>query len=190
MESNKTRCTWVDERHQIYIDYHDQEWGIPLHHDVKLFEALVLDGAQAGLSWLTILKRRVGYRKAFDNFDFHKVARYDDSKVQELLNDVGIIRNRLKIKSAINNAKVFIEIRKEFGSFDSYIWKYVDNKPIVNHYTTENELPSKTALSDAISKDLKDRGMSFVGSTIIYAMMQAIGMVNDHTVGCFCREES
>ncbi len=165
--------------------YHDNEWGVPLHDDNRLFETIVLDGAQAGLSWKTILNKRENYRKAFDNFDVKKVAKYDEKKVEELLQNEGIVRNKLKIASAIRNAKVFIEIQKEFGSFDNYIWAFVDNKSIKNHRKTIKDFPAKTELSDTISKDLKKRGMNFVGSTIIYAVMQAIGMVNDHMVGCF-----
>jgi len=182
----KKRCAWVEGQEQIYIDYHDTEWGIPVHGDRKLFGMLILEGAQAGLSWITILKRRVGYRKAFDNFDVEKVAGYNEAKIEKLLSDEGIIRNRLKINSAIKNAKVFIEIQKEFGSFDKYIWEFVNNKPIRNKFKSANEIPAKTELSDVISKDLKNRGMNFVGPTIVYAYMQAIGVVNDHEVDCFC----
>ncbi|MCF7919928.1 MAG: DNA-3-methyladenine glycosylase I [Candidatus Cloacimonetes bacterium] len=178
------RCEWVQNAPEIYIKYHDEEWGVPLHDDTKLFELLVLEGAQAGLSWLTVLKKRENYRQAFDNFDYEKIADYDDYKILELLNNEGIIRNRLKIRSAIRNAKVFIKIREEFGSFDNYIWAYVDYKPIQNNITAMNQIPAKTELSDKISKDLKKRGMNFIGSTIIYAFMQSIGMVNDHEVTC------
>jgi len=179
------RCTWVKPENKIYLEYHDDEWGVPVHDDQKLFEMLVLEGAQAGLSWETVLKKRQNYRKEFDSFDPQKVARYDEVKQSELLQNAGIIRNRLKIKSAIQNASVFLEIQQEYGSFDGYIWNFVDNEPIQNKFKSMSELPAKTELSDMISKDLKKRGMNFVGSTIIYAFMQAIGMVNDHEVSCF-----
>jgi len=165
--------------------YHDKEWGVPIHDDKKLFELLILEGAQAGLSWSTVLKKRENYRKAFDNFDYKKVAKYGEKKVAELLGNEGIIRNRLKIKAAITNAQVYIQIRKEFGSFDKYIWSFSNHKPIVNSFKSLRDIPAKTELSDKISKDLKKRGMSFVGSTIIYAYMQSIGMVNDHEISCF-----
>ena len=178
------RCGW-SVSDPLYIDYHDREWGVPVHDDRKLFEFLILEGAQAGLSWLTILKRREGYRKAFAQFDVKKIARYDDADVRRLLADRGIIRNRLKIASAINNARAFLEVQREFGSFDSYIWKFVGGRPLVNHFKTMRELPAGTALSDQISADLRNRSFSFVGSTIVYAHMQATGMVNDHLVSCF-----
>lgn len=184
----KIRCNWSNKT-KIYQDYHDFEWGVPGHNDQKLFEAIVLDGAQAGLSWETILNKRENYREAFDNFDVEKVCRYDQTKVEELMQNAGIIRNRLKINSAITNAKAFMEIQKEFGSFDRFLWDYVDGKPIQNHWKTLAEVPAKTEISDRISKELKKRGFKFVGSTIIYAFMQAIGMVNDHTVECFRHEE-
>ena len=180
------RCAWVTDD-EIYKKYHDEEWGRPVHDDRKLFEFLVLEGAQAGLSWLTVLKKREHYKKVFDGFNPEKVANYDDKKIQALLNDAGIIRNKLKINSAVRNAKVFLKIQQEFGSFDAYIWGFVAGKPILNHFKTIEEVPAKTALSDRISKDLQKRGMNFVGSTIVYAYMQAIGMVNDHTLDCFCR---
>ena len=183
------RCEWCLNGGEIYINYHDTEWGVPVHDDRRLFEKIVLEGAQAGLSWITILKRRENYRRAFDDFDFEKVAKYDENKINELLQDKGIIRNRLKIRSAINNAKVFIDIRKEYGSFDKYIWGFVDFKPIDNEIRTIEDIPVTSKISDAISKDLKKRGMSFVGSTIIYAMMQSIGMVNDHLLSCFRHNE-
>lgn len=183
--SMKKRCGWVDLNNDLYVKYHDQEWGVPLHDDNKLFEALILDGAQAGLSWSTILNKRENYRKAYDNFDPKKVAKYDEKKISDLLQDKGIVRNRLKVRSSIKNAQVFLEIQKEFGNFDKYLWSFVDYKPLKNSFQKLNELPAKTELSDKISKDLKKRGMSFVGSTIIYAMMQAIGMVNDHQTDCF-----
>jgi DNA-3-methyladenine glycosylase I len=178
------RCPWpgTDE---MYLKYHDEEWGVPVHVDQKHFEFLILEGAQAGLSWSTILKRRENYRKAYDNFDPAKVAKYDDAKVAELLANAGIIRNRKKIESSINNAKLFLEVQKEFGSFDNYIWSFVDHKPVINSWKALSEIPAKTELSDRISKDLKKRSFSFVGSTIIYAHIQAIGLVNDHLVSCF-----
>lgn len=179
------RCEWVPVNNKLYIDYHDKEWGVPLHNDKKLFELLILEGAQAGLSWLTILKKRENYRRAFDDFDFEKVARYDAKKEEELLQDKGIIRNRLKIKSAIRNARVFIEIRKEFGTFDNYIWGFVEGKQIKNKFKSWKDIPVRTDVSDKMSRDLQKRGMNFVGSTIIYAFMQASGMINDHEVGCF-----
>lgn len=179
------RCSWVSPDNKLYKDYHDNEWGMPLHNDRKLFELIILEGAQAGLSWLTILKKRENYREAFDNFNIKKVASYKEDKIEELLQNEGIIRNKLKIRSAIRNAKIFIEIQKEFGSFDKYIWAFVNNKPIKNEWKTWQEIPASTELSDTISKDLKKRGMNFVGSTIIYAYMQAIGMVNDHEITCF-----
>lgn len=180
----KTRCNWSNKT-KIYQDYHDFEWGVPIHDDRKLFEAIILDGAQAGLSWETILNKRENYRKAFDYFDVKKVSQYDQDKIDELLQNSGIIRNRLKISSAITNAKAFLEIQKEFGSFDKFLWDFVDGKPIQNHWKTITEVPATTELSDKISKELKKKGFKFVGSTIIYAFMQAIGMVNDHTVDCF-----
>ena len=179
-----TRCPW-GASDPLYLGYHDEEWGVPLHDDRRLFEMLVLEGAQAGLSWLTILKRRDAYRRAFDRFDPRQVARYDDTAVARLLADDGIIRNRLKIKAAVTNARAFLDVQREFGSFDSYIWNFVDGRPIQNAWTTPAEVPARTPLSDALSKDLKARGFSFVGSTICYAHMQATGMVNDHVVGCF-----
>ena len=180
----KKRCEWSTSE-QIYIDYHDKEWGVPVYDDRQLFEMIILDGAQAGLSWLTILKKRDNYRKVFDNFDAKKVAKYDSKKFDELMNNPGIIRNKLKIKSAIDNAKHFLEVQKEFGSFSNYIWQFVGDKPIVNKWKTLKEIPAKTKESDEMSKDLKKRGFKFVGSTICYAFMQAAGMVNDHTMDCF-----
>jgi len=179
------RCTWVDSENKIYLDYHDKEWGVPVHDDRKLFEMLVLEGAQAGLSWEIVLKKRESYRKAFDDFDPEKVARYDQTKQTELLQNKEIIRNRLKIRSAIQNAGVFLEIQKEFGSFDAYVWNFVDDKQVQNRFSSIKELPAKTESSDVISKDLKKRGMNVVGPTIIYAFMQAVGMVNDHEISCF-----
>jgi len=180
----KIRCAWptVDP---LMVKYHDREWGVPVHNDKKLYEFLLLEGFQAGLSWATILKKRENFRKAFDNFDFNKVASYNKHKINSLMKDAGIIRNKLKIESAITNAKAFIEVRKQFGTFDKYIWGFVNNKPIVNNFKSLSDLPASTKLSDLISKDLKKRGFRFVGSTIIYAHMQATGMVNDHTTDCF-----
>ena len=185
----KKRCHWCVNGGEIYLDYHDTEWGVPVHDDRHFFEHIVLEGAQAGLSWITILKRRENYRKAFDNFDVKKVAKYGEKKIEELVQDPGIIRNRLKIKSAINNAKVFIAIQNEFGSFDKYFWSFTDGKIIDNKIKTMRDIPATSELSDTISKDLKKRGMSFIGSTIIYAMMQSVGMVNDHEMTCFRYKE-
>ena len=181
---DKTRCAWGTEEIRM-TQYHDTVWGVPQHDDRTLFEFLVLEGAQAGLSWSTVLKKQTSYQKAFDNFDPKKVAAYSDTKIKELLENEGIIRNKLKINSAIRNAKVFLETQKEFGSFDAYIWGFAEKKPIKNHFKNMSELPATTGLSDVISKDLKKRGMNFVGSTIIYAFMQAIGIVNDHEKTCF-----
>jgi len=177
------RCWWC-EGDELYEKYHDDIWGKPVHDDCELFEFLILEGAQAGLSWITVLRRKENYKKAFDNFDINTVASYDDEKVEALMQDAGIIRNRLKIKSAIKNAKGVIEIQKEFGSFNEYLWRYVNHQPIINHFETKEEVPAETELSKKISKDLKKRGFSFVGPTIIYAYMQAIGMVNDHLNTC------
>lgn len=186
IEKEPKRCEWCSNN-KLYQNYHDTEWGVPKKDDKILFEMLILEGAQAGLSWITILKRRETYRKAFDDFEVQKVAKYTEKEVERLLNDKGIIRNKLKINSAIKNAKVFIEIQKEFGSFSKYIWAYVNHKPIVNHYKNAKELPVTSPLAELISKDLKKRGMSFVGATIMYAFMQSVGMVNDHTLDCFVR---
>ena len=177
------RCEWAKE--EPNISYHDNEWGRPVHDDKKLFEFLILEGAQAGLSWTTILKRRDGYRNAFANFDPKKVAKFDDKKISKLLLDESIIRNRLKITSAVNNAKQFLKIQKEFGSFDKYVWSFINHKPIKNKFKKLSDLPASTPISGKLSKDLKQRGFTFVGPTICYAMMQAIGMVNDHTSNCF-----
>jgi DNA-3-methyladenine glycosylase I len=177
------RCGWALGSEKM-LAYHDAEWGVPVHDDKRQFEFLILEGAQAGLSWSTILNRRLGYRKAFANFDVKKVARFDAEKIASLLQDEGIIRNRLKVKSAVTNAKAFIAVQKEFGSFSAYIWTFVGGKPIVNKWKTMKQIPARSPESDALSKDLKKRGFSFVGSTIIYAHMQATGMVNDHLVGC------
>lgn len=186
---NKTRCPWASDTFDQYIRYHDEEWGIPVHDDRVHFEFLILEGAQAGLSWSTILKKREEYRKVFAGFDPNAVAQFGEKEVEELMGNPGIVRNRLKIQSAIRNAKAFLKIQKEFGSFDSYIWAYTDGKPIRNSFTEMNQVPAQTELSAKISKDLKKRGMNFVGSTIIYAYMQACGLVNDHTTDCFRRSE-
>lgn len=180
----ETRCKWVTDD-PVYIEYHDKEWGVPVHDDRQLFEFLILEGAQAGLSWITILKKRENYRKAFDNFDPEKVALYDEEKVQELIMNEGIIRNRRKIEASIINAKAFLKIKEEFGSFDKYIWQFVGGKPIKNSWNSIAEVPASTKESDEMSKDLKKRGFKFVGSKICYAYMQAVGMVNDHTTDCF-----
>ena len=178
-----TRCAWA--RTALDIAYHDAEWGVPVHDDRTLFEFLILEGAQAGLSWNTILQKRERYRQVFANFEALKVVVYDHEKVAELLADAGIVRNRLKVAAAIVNAECFLEVQKEFGSFDAYLWRFVDGKPIVNHWQDKSQVPTKTHISDALSKDLTKRGFKFVGSTICYAMMQAVGMVNDHTTDCF-----
>jgi len=178
------RCSWAGND-PLYIRYHDREWGVPVHSDRKLFEFLILEGAQAGLSWITVLKKRRAYREAFDNFDFNKVSRYNDAKVRRLLGNPGIIRNELKLRSAVNNARAFIEVRREFGTFNRYIWSFNGNKAIQNEWKTMKNIPARTELSDMISKDLKNRGFTFVGSTITYAHMQATGMVNDHLTSCF-----
>jgi len=183
----KNRCQWAQDPQ--FHQYHDREWGVPVHDDPTHFEFLLLEGAQAGLSWATILKRRQGYRQAFANFDPEKVARYDDDDFERLINDSNIIRNKLKIHSAINNAKRFLEVQKEFGDFDTYIWQFVGNNPIINSWEHMSQIPTKTKESETLSKDLKKRGFTFVGPTIIYAHMQAVGMVNDHEVSCFCYEE-
>ncbi|MGZ7068604.1 MAG: DNA-3-methyladenine glycosylase I [Methanobacterium sp.] len=187
---NRRRCDWAKESNILDCEYHDNEWGIPIHNEQMLFEMLILEGAQAGLSWSTILKKRKGYRKAFKNFDPNQVALMSDKELELLMNDSEIIRNRLKIFSVRKNAIVFIEIQKEFGSFDKYIWQFVNNKTIVNHHTYFSEIPAENEISNKISKDLKKRGMSFVGTTIIYAFMQAIGMVDDHMTYCFKKSRS
>lgn len=187
MEKELKRCAWCSSD-KIYQDYHDTEWGLPKKDDKTLFEMLILEGAQAGLSWITILKRRENYRKAFANFEVQKVANYTEKDKERLLADKGITRNKLKINSAIKNAKIFIEIQKEFGSFSDYIWAYINHKPIVNHYKNAEELPVTSPLAEQISKDLKKRGMSFVGAIIMYSYMQSVGMVNDHTLDCFLRK--
>ncbi len=182
------RCQWCGDD-QLYVEYHDKEWGVPVHNDKKLFEMLILEGAQAGLSWITILRKRKNYRKALDNFDPVKIAKYDSKKVKELLKNEGIIRNRLKIAATITNAKAFLKVKKEFGSFDKYIRQFFNGKTIINKCKDLKNIPAKTKESDAMSKDLKKRGFKFVGSTICYAFMQAVGMVNDHTTDCFRYKE-
>ncbi len=180
----KIRCQWVNDD-PLYINYHDKEWGVPVKDDRKMFEFLILETFQAGLSWYTILKKRENFREAFDSFNYNKIARYGESKKQELLQNTSIIRNRLKIEAAINNAQRFMEVQKECGSFCNYLWEFVNHKPVRNQWKRMKDVPSKTELSDKISKDLKKRGFKFVGSTTIYAHMQACGMVNDHTTDCF-----
>jgi len=180
----KTRCPWCLKFDQ-YIEYHDKEWGIPVHNDQTHFEFLILEGAQAGLSWSTILKKRDGYRKAFADFDPVKVSRYTPARIEKILQDPGIVRNKLKVNAAVNNAKRFLEVQKEFGSFNKYIWSFVNNKPIINKRRTISEVPATTKESDALSKDLIKRGFKFVGSTVIYAHMQACGLVNDHLIDCW-----
>lgn len=178
------RCSWVSDD-PLYRDYHDQEWGVPLHDDRGLFEFLILEGAQAGLSWITILRKREAYRLAFDQFDPHVVARYDAQKQADLLANPGIIRNRQKIAAAVQNAQAFLEVQAEFGSFDAYLWRFVDGTPIRNQWRSISEVPAQTPLSQALSKDLLKRGFKFVGPTICYAYMQAVGLVNDHVIDCF-----
>ncbi len=184
----KNRCSWCGET-PLYVNYHDTEWGVPVYDDDKLFEFLILETFQAGLSWITVLRKRENFRKAFDNFDYKKIAKYDDNKFEELIQDAGIIRNKLKVKATITNALAFMEIQKEFGSFSKYIWAFVDHKPINNNWKKLDEVPAMTEVSDKLSKDLKKRGFKFVGSTVIYAHMQATGMVNDHIVDCFRYKE-
>jgi len=181
--TNLTRCSWPSD--DLSIRYHDEEWGVPVHDDTTLFEFLILEGAQAGLSWDTILKKRENYRAAFDHFDPRKIARYDKRKLQTLMNNAGIIRNRLKIAAAVKNAKVFLKVQDEFGSFDAYIWQFTGGSPIVNSRRSAKQVPARTPESDALSKEMKKRGFSFVGTTICYAFMQAVGMVNDHWTTCF-----
>jgi DNA-3-methyladenine glycosylase I len=183
------RCPWLDTSKADYVQYHDEEWGVPVYDDQKLFEYLTLESAQAGLSWYTILKRRDGYRKAFENFDVNKVAQFDDAKFEALLVNKDIIRNRLKIKAAINNAQRFIEIQQEFGSFSQYMWGFVDHKTIVNEINTSEDYQATSPESDAFCKDLKKRGFKFIGSTICYAHMQACGMINDHSLSCYKRSQ-
>ncbi|WP_420603870.1 DNA-3-methyladenine glycosylase I [Flagellimonas sp.] len=181
---SKHRCGWC-EGDSLYEDYHDQEWGVPVKDDETLFEFLILETFQAGLSWITVLKKRENFRKAFDDFDYKKIAKYDQAKIEELLDNPGIIRNKLKVNATVSNAQAFIKVQEEFGSFSNYIWGFVDGKPIKNSLKNYKEGPATTPLSDTISKDLKKRGFKFVGSTVIYAQMQATGMVNDHEVSCF-----
>jgi DNA-3-methyladenine glycosylase I len=188
MSQGKTRCSWCLSD-PIYIKYHDEEWGRPIHDDRLLFEFLILEGFQAGLSWLTVLNKRENFRKAFMNFDAKKIAKFDKNKVEELMLDAGIIRNRLKIEAAIINAKLFLEIQKEFGSFDKYIWSFVNEKTVVNKPKSVKELPAKTDLSDVMSKEMGKRGFKFRGSTICYAFMQAVGMVDDHTTDCWRKKK-
>lgn len=178
------RCPWCGSD-ELYVKYHDEEWGVPVHEDKKHFEFLVLESAQAGLNWLTVLKKRENYRTAYDNFDPLKVSLYDDEKLEELMQNSGIIRNRKKIEASINNAKRFLEIQKEFGSFDNYIWGFVDGKSVKNHWNNIKEVPATSELSDKVSKDLKNRGFKFLGTTIVYAHLQATGIINDHLVDCF-----
>jgi DNA-3-methyladenine glycosylase I len=183
------RCDWAGND-ELYIRYHDSEWGVPVYDDRHLFEMLTLEGAQAGLSWITILRKRENYKEAFDNFNVEKISRYNELKIQELLENKGIVRNKLKINSVITNAKLFIKIQEEFGSFSKYIWSFVNEKPIQNKWKKISEVPAKTDLSDKISKELQKRGFKFVGSTIIYSYLQAIGVVNDHLVDCICYEKN
>lgn len=186
---HKIRCAWVDGS-EIYTRYHDEEWGNPTHDDKELFEMFVLESMQAGLSWITILKKREDFRAAFDFFDPNKVAHYDEHKIQELLSNEKIIRNRRKIFAAIHNAGLFLEVQRAYGSFDKMIWEYVDDTPIIGHWKSTSEMPASTPLSDRITNDLKKMGFQFIGSTIIYSFMQSIGMVNDHTTDCFCYKKS
>jgi DNA-3-methyladenine glycosylase I len=187
-ELDEPRCAWCAS-HPLYIQYHDEEWGVPEHDDAKLFEKIILDGAQAGLSWLTILKKREGYRRAFDGFDAARMARYTDRDIARLLGDPGIVRNRLKVHAAIANARAYLKLREDLGSFDRYLWQFVEGSPKRNRWRTLGQLPARTPESDAMSKDLRQRGFKFVGSTICYAFMQAVGMVNDHLVTCFRHRE-
>tara|TARA_B110000495_G_C22758918_1_gene444392 strand:- start:45 stop:617 length:573 start_codon:yes stop_codon:yes gene_type:complete len=182
--TNKKRCNWPKDN-DLYIEYHDTEWGIPIYDDTKIFEFLLLETFQAGLSWITILRKRKNFHTAFDKFNYQKIANYSDEKLEELRLDTGIIRNRLKIKAARTNASAFIEVQKEFGTFSKYIWRFVDGNPIQNNFTSMSKIPTNTPLSDQISDDLKKRGFKFVGSTIVYAHIQAMGMVNDHITDCF-----
>ncbi len=179
------RCEWVDPKNELYVNYHDEEWGVPVKDDRLLFEFLILEGAQAGLSWITILKKREGYREAFANFDANKIATFSEGKIKNLKENPNIVRNELKIRATITNAKCFLAVQKEFGSFSNYLWAFVDGQPIINHWETIDQVPATSPISDLLSKDLKKRGFKFVGSTIIYAFMQAVGMVNDHVTSCF-----
>lgn len=184
MSKSKQRCTWC-VGNKLYESYHDKDWGVPVHDDQLLFEMLILEGAQAGLSWITVLQKRENYRKAFSKFDYRKIAKYTDKKLEKLLENPGIIRNRLKVFSTRNNARCFLEVQNEFDSFDNYIWRFVDGKTIQNKFKTTKQVPASTKQSDAMSKDLKKRGFKFIGTTICYAYMQSVGMVNDHTTDCF-----
>jgi len=189
LKIEKTRCGWC-KGNELYESYHDEEWGVPVHNDHKLFEMLILEGAQAGLSWITVLKKRERYREVFANFDPTVVANYNQGTLEKLLQDPGIIRNRLKVNAAVINAKAFLEVQKEFGSFDKYLWAFVNHKPMINRFKTLKDVPAKTEISDKISKDLKKRGFKFIGSTIVYAFMQAVGMVNDHVEECYLYKTS
>ena len=182
---NPKRCAWVNVDHALMREYHDREWGVPVHDDRTHFEFLILEGAQAGLSWSTILNKRDAYRRAFSQFDPHKVARYSEARIDKLVADPGIVRNRAKIASAVKNAQAFVAVQEEFGSFDAYCWRFVDGRPLQNRWTSMTSVPANNAQSDAFSRDLKRRGFSFVGTTIIYAHMQAVGMINDHLIDCF-----
>jgi len=189
MNENIIRCGWCG-KDELYIKYHDEEWGVPLHNDEKLFEMLCLEGMQAGLSWITILKKRENYRKAFSNFNAKKIIKYDEEKINKLMQNEGIVRNRLKINAIIKNARAYLDVQKEYGSFDKYIWQFVNGQPVVNKLQSISGAPSKTEISDVMSKALKKKGFTFVGSTICYAFMQATGMVNDHTINCFRYNEA
>ena len=189
MKINTTTCEWVPLDNKSYKEYHDKEWGVPVHDDKLLFELLILEGAQAGLSWATILHKRESYREAFDNFDFNKVADYDNQKISELLSNKGIVRNKLKINSAIKNARIFKHIRTEYGTFNNYLWGFTNHKSIVNNWKSNSEMPVKSELSEQISKDLKKKGMTFVGPTIIYSYLQSAGLINDHLITCFRYKE-
>ena len=186
---HKNRCAWCGTTDQLYLDYHDQEWGVPLYDDKLLFAKLILDGAQAGLSWITILRKRDNYWAAFDNFDIEKIARYDEAKIAELLQNPGIVRNKLKVNAVVKNARGYLDIMQKEGSFSEFVWRFVDGKPVQNQWQTMADVPAKTDISTALSKVLKKRGFNFVGPTIVYAWMQAVGMVNDHTVDCFRYQE-
>ncbi len=189
MVNDRQRCGWIPENDTQYLQYHDVEWGVPLHDDLKLFEMLILEGQQAGLSWRTILYKRQNFRKAFDYFNPERIAGYDESRIESLMSDPTIIRNRLKINSIIQNAKSFLAVKREFGTFNSYIWKFVGDKPILNRWENRDEVPTSTRISDEMSRDLYERGFKFTGSTICYSFMQAVGMVNDHVTSCFRFEE-
>jgi len=188
-EDKQCRCPWLDDSKPDYVKYHDEEWGIPVHDDKKMFEFIILESAQAGLSWYTILKRREGYKQAFSDFDVNEVAAFNEEKITELIQNPAIIRHQGKIKAAINNAKVFIKIQQEFGSFSQYLWNYIDDKTLVNNRVTIDDYPSTSPLSDAISGDLKKRGFKFFGSTICYAHLQACGLINDHSINCYKRSQ-